>query len=792
MKKSFIVALSLLLSLTFLVMPMVVSASTASEKVFDPYSTMWYSVEFVRTSAANASDDAYVYTWTPEADGQLTLSPDKEYKDTLVSVVNKSDSDDSGVVFKYYPKGGFNSTAGVTYNVKAGNDYEISVMTCTETSGTVAFFAYYTQSTVSGLEGAGTYANPYLVDDSVNSLPSIKEGETVYYLYACDKTKKYDVKVNGSNANDSFDLYVENNKATAVSENGSASVATVTPFAASGYIMFSITNKNTGIGGGYSLQVTVADVGTKGTYEDPATLVLDKLSTANISSVCYYYTYTATEDGTLSIKIENESNWVCSISGGVSESAYCSASDEPVVNPIEYPVTTGEEISMWVATEEFGAGSVSFTASLIKEEETTVTESAVVTTVSTEPEKTDATEVVTTQEVQTTVTEPEVVVTVPTDPVEETSVVTDPVEETTAATEPVTTVVTEPVVETTIATQPTEVVIPTTVPEKTETDEEGAFVELYDDYCLSTSPVQLGDNTITISKVFGITLFEFTPSEFAVYTITASDANAIVGAYAGTVNYIPATAVGTSNSTSLEFSSGADIIIAVSNTSTCNLNIAKTGDVEIKEESKWNVYDNLAEVNKFETSIDVTGLVDVMIYDNEANKAVLGNDGYFHLDSEQGEILYVNLNSNIMSLVKIIENGKLCAVFYDEEGNVTEKIDYTDAVLEYIDNAAQIVNGEETVYLYPLTADLIEMYQVVGLANDWYGRTGWVGGIADDAWMFACFYQEGVYSGDNTPGLPSNPSTIPTGREFVLPYIAVVIMISAAGIVLFARKRITD
>ncbi|MBQ7974093.1 MAG: hypothetical protein IJ300_00180 [Clostridia bacterium] len=776
MKKSLLTALSLLLTVALLVVPLLVSASTAQEQTFDPVSTMWYSVEYVRTDGADASEDAYVYTWAPEADGVLTLEPDTACKDAYVAVVNTSNTEDNGAQLRYYPQGGYNSDDSVTYNVEGGSVYEISIMTCSEKSGTVSFFAYFTATSASGLQGSGTYSDPYLLDNKGETLPALDAGETLYYLVLCDKTQVYDLAVRGATTKDTFDLCVENNGVSASAQKGSASVKTITPFAASGYIMFSITNAGTEQSLGYAYTVTKAEnLSTKGTYDDPATLTLDTLTTAEITAVCYYYTYTATQDGTLSVQVANEDNWVCSISGGAAEAAYCTSDDTPVVNPVEYSVAQGDEITLWVATAEFGAGTVSFTATLKTEDETTVTDPVETTTAPTEP-----------AEVTTAPTEPAEVTTAPTDPVEVTTAPTDPAEVTTAPTDPaeVTTAPTEPAEITTAPTEPAEV---TTAP--TATDPEGAFTELYDEYCLSAQTLALGENKITTSNVYPVTLFEFTPEEYAVYTITADNADAFVGAYIGTVNYIPAGITGDSSSATITFSSGRDIIIAVSNTSSCTLTIEKTGDVVIEQETPWDVYTNIESPVAYESQMDVTALTNVMIYDDIVNSAVLGSDGYYHLGSADGEILYVNLNSATMSFVKIVENSKLGAVFYDEQGEVTAKIDFTEAVLEYINNAAQIANGEDIFYLYPLTADLIEMYQTVGLANDWYGYTGWVGGEYDDAWMFACYYQEGAYTAGDAV-TPDNPSTIPTGRDFTMAYVAASVMLLAGGVVVFTRKKL--
>lgn len=760
MKKSIFAALSLLLTIALLMMPLVVSASTAVEEVFDPVTTQWYSVDYVRTSAAEASDDAFVYTWTPSADGIFTLDPDTACKDALVTLKEGSKN---VLALKYYPAGGFTSSDEVTANVKGGKEYTVSVMTASEKSGTVDFFAYFNASSASGLDGAGTETDPYVIGDKVKNLPTMEAGKTFYYLLPCDKTLVYDLLIKSTNTKDVFDLYVENNKSTASSVNGSAKVEVITPFAASGYIMFSITNKNTGVGGTYTFTATQSkNLDSKGTLDDPAPLNFDTTIDAKITSVCYYFTYTAAEDGTLSVKVNTKDNWVCSISGGAAESRYCQASDKPQVNPIEYPMTAGEEVSLWVATEEFGAGTVSFVASFVTEEETT----------------TEATVVTVPEEIPTVTTEPE----------EKPTNITEPIETTVA-----------PDVDTTESTDATEATDPSepefSTPVATEvpddTDPEGAFEELYDDYCLSVDPVVMGDNDIITSNVYPVTLYIFTPEEPAQYKFTASDANALVGAYAGTTNYVLPAARGTSNEFTIDFTAGSEIIIGVTGTSSCTLTIEKAGNVVVEEELPWTVYENVVDVAPIETDVNIKDLTSVFIYDEVANTAVLGDDGYYHLDSADGEVLYVDLNSKMMSFVKIVDTGKLCAVFYDENGNVSEKIDFTQAVLEYINNAAQIVNGEDTFYFYPLTADLIEMYQVVGEASDWYGRTGWVGGIAEDAWMFACHYEEGS-SGiviPKPPVNPGNPSAVPTGQSSIIVFVALAMMLSASLVIVVSRKK---
>ena len=120
----------------------------------------------------------------------------------------------------------------------------------------------------------------------------------------------------------------------------------------------------------------------------------------------------------------------------------------------------------------------------------------------------------------------------------------------------------------------------------------------------------------------------------------------------------------------------------------------------------------------------------------KVDTAVLGEDGYYHLNSADGYILYANLSDTLMSLYTVSQTGQLKGAIRNEDGKVTAIIDYNIAFGEYYECA-----DPETL-LYPLTDDLIEMFKEVGDNMGWYGEEGWVGGKYDDAWMFACYYTE--------------------------------------------------
>ena len=88
-----------------------------------------------------------------------------------------------------------------------------------------------------------------------------------------------------------------------------------------------------------------------------------------------------------------------------------------------------------------------------------------------------------------------------------------------------------------------------------------------------------------------------------------------------------------------------------------------------------------------------------------------------------------------MNLNDALSYGQLKGAVY-EDGKVVKLIDYNAAFLKYSNSA------DPTTMLYPLTEDLIEIYKGVGDYQGWYGEEGWVGGTEDDAWMFACYYDE--------------------------------------------------
>lgn len=128
----------------------------------------------------------------------------------------------------------------------------------------------------------------------------------------------------------------------------------------------------------------------------------------------------------------------------------------------------------------------------------------------------------------------------------------------------------------------------------------------------------------------------------------------------------------------------------------------------------------------------------------EDYQLVMGEDGYYHLGTADGPLMYINLGKDAPNLsLKIMIQGDgvaggapLRRYFYDENNEFVKKEDYTDIMVSYIENA------DENTGVYPLTADLEYMIKNAGFG--WWDSTHpnyiFEGCNPDLGWLFACCY----------------------------------------------------
>ncbi len=245
-----------------------------------------------------------------------------------------------------------------------------------------------------------------------------------------------------------------------------------------------------------------------------------------------------------------------------------------------------------------------------------------------------------------------------------------------------------------------------------------------------------------VNPAFTYTLYGFEPSKEGNYTITAD--SALIGIVSNNGMWVtiePSAETVTESTIEWECTGvGQTIWVAV---------LAEGETVSITVEYSEPVvvvipeidYENVVTPEEFVYDGDTANFDYVETFDDIVDNAVLGEDGYYHLNSADGPVLFACLNDEIMSLVGANSYGQLKYVEYDEEGNAISKVNYAAAFEAYI--ACAYTDDAGYAY-YPLTVDLMVMFQNVGANNGWYGENGFVGGDVEDAWMFACYYDEEV------------------------------------------------
>lgn len=255
----------------------------------------------------------------------------------------------------------------------------------------------------------------------------------------------------------------------------------------------------------------------------------------------------------------------------------------------------------------------------------------------------------------------------------------------------------------------------------------------------TTTSLSIDVNEYKISKTADYTVYTFTPEEVGLYKFTSENLIGIVG-YHWIIEENVNEEIVCNNTIEWECNAvGQGIYVAIKgdgNSKTAIINITRE-EVEIELPIERTPYENTAEIKPFKYKGNPDNLVFVDVYDDFVDTAVLGEDGYYHLNSVDGPILYMNVyDTELVNLIDSVNYGQLVAAIFEDDKHVAT-IDYNDAFTAYYE-AADADTG-----LYPLTADLIEIYKSVGFdkVHNWYGEDGWISGSnIEDGWLFSCMY----------------------------------------------------
>ena len=245
----------------------------------------------------------------------------------------------------------------------------------------------------------------------------------------------------------------------------------------------------------------------------------------------------------------------------------------------------------------------------------------------------------------------------------------------------------------------------------------GGDVPVVDEYAVSDTLLELGDNTLTLDANAITTIFEFCPDEAGVYSFVVNNNTALVG-YWGAGSYLLRDE--TKNKTNtlehlLEYV-GSSIMVGVSNVDgEFVLTVEKVSDynpiiidwIEYENKELDGVLD--FEFDGDETPIDVTDdIPDVIVY----NKV----DGFYHYGSSTGPIIVLNLVDNdYTNFNAALVNGGFRIPHYEADGTTVYTGDeITIAFEEYFD-----ADDEGVV---PLTEEMIWMLYTVGSlpGRGWY------------------------------------------------------------------------
>lgn len=253
----------------------------------------------------------------------------------------------------------------------------------------------------------------------------------------------------------------------------------------------------------------------------------------------------------------------------------------------------------------------------------------------------------------------------------------------------------------------------------------------------------------------------FEPTEAGVYKFTTSDPNAVISYWGASTAFIADQTSGTDYADNAftrnvkDRNIGVVYIIGITGAEECILEITRIGDPILDEtdivpevyEGKTTpnaVYQVTGASGKVLKYVDLTAATDaVKLVYNEA-------DGFYHLNTVNGPVLYMNLSLNapylsVYQMLGLTGFGgtSLTQVFRDEDGKAVRREDYTACLQVY----AQSI--DPTYGVYPLTEDLIYMIQQGGDYKGWwdiengnYLFTELPNLNAEIAWMFAVCYFE--------------------------------------------------
>lgn len=249
--------------------------------------------------------------------------------------------------------------------------------------------------------------------------------------------------------------------------------------------------------------------------------------------------------------------------------------------------------------------------------------------------------------------------------------------------------------------------------------------------------INIGSYKVTLTPN-DYNFFVFTPKKAATYTFTYECDSELSIGYHGSTFFVQGQDLTGSSQDYGKYENGifaniyasnigGSIVIAIRSTSAteCILNVRNVGDPGTRlEDEPWTPYLEDEKVVNAQlsskpegtfTQIDLTDLTVSAVYNKE--------DGYYHLNSVDGPIIYIDLTSNtqyISSVQTICANQRMGAYIRDINGKVTEKRSYNELFHQY--GMPSDTSPVDEPIRIPLTAKLAEAIQSFGEQNSWWAE----------------------------------------------------------------------
>ena len=257
----------------------------------------------------------------------------------------------------------------------------------------------------------------------------------------------------------------------------------------------------------------------------------------------------------------------------------------------------------------------------------------------------------------------------------------------------------------------------------------------------------LGDNVVDLLDNTTVSLYQFVPAEPGIYTITAA------GAEIATYGFAAWNLIAQGENGVVEHTATAaeqTILIGLTaDTASVTVTVEKTGEYILPDVIEYVDYTPVNDlVADFE---DPTDLVNIDI--NKEQNVVLGSDGYYHLGTAAGPVVYVNLNNDQFTLAILFSAGApitMRGIYVDDEGQ--------EHYYDFMNMITQLYYEYSREYDYhPLNKDLMVFLKAYGKSQGWYNvetsafetiQSGEF--VEESAWLASCYSTVAYVE----PGLP--------------------------------------